>query len=56
MFALINEQADLLTQAGTALRRYRAIGDEIINTEGRWRNRQNYMALPLIQLRVYSPW
>lgn len=36
MFALINEQADLLTQAGTALRRYRAIGDEIINTEGRW--------------------
>ena len=36
MFALINEQADLLTQAGTALRRYRAIGDEIISTEGRW--------------------
>lgn len=36
MFALINEQADLLTQAGTALHRYRAIGDEIINTEGRW--------------------
>lgn len=34
--AAINEQADLLTQAGTALRRYRAIGDEIINTEGRW--------------------